>query len=250
MTSSSQALFPPNPPASMTDRREITRNDWTAFSELDTMVDHWARPAWPDGAEAYYWLLPLGSVSELRGQVLACQAALAAVPDLDAVPCELLHLTVHRVGAAASVTREQLAEIAETAANRLKAVEPVHLIIGPLAGSSAAIRYTVSPWHRLFAVRGCLTSATQSVLGAAPESGWRPHVSIAYNALPRAAAPILDRVRALRVQPPVEATVTDIELVKLVRAGHVYRWTTMHRLTLVGTRTTDVRPSGIPAGPA
>jgi len=86
VTRSSQQLFPPDPPTSLTDPTEIARNDWAAFSGLDTLANHWERPAWPDGAQAYYWLVPLGAVPELRTQAQACQEALASVPDLDAVP--------------------------------------------------------------------------------------------------------------------------------------------------------------------
>jgi len=126
-----------------------------------------------------------------------------------------------------------LAGIADVANKRLESVEPIHLFIGPLAGSSGAIRYSVTPWNRLVGVRDELVWATRNVLGGASNTGWRPHVSIAYNARSRVAPPILDRVRELRRQPPTEVTVTDIDLVKLARTGHVYRWTTVRRLTLV-----------------
>lgn len=233
MTRSSQQLFPPDPPASLTDQAEIVRNDWAAFSSLDTLANHWARPAWPDGARAYYWLLPLGGVPELRIQARACQEALASVSDLDPVPGELLHLTLYRVGGASSVTEEQLAGIARAAARRLESVEPIHLFIGPLAGSAGAIRYSVAPWNRLVGLRDELVTATNSVLDGASNSGWRPHVSIAYNARLRAASPLVDRIHELRRQPLMEVTVTEIELVTLARTGRVYKWTTMHRLTLV-----------------
>jgi 2'-5' RNA ligase len=234
VTRSSHQLFPPDPPNSLTDPIEIARNDWAAFSRLETLANHWERPAWPDGAQAYYWLLPLGAVPELRSQAQACQEALASVSDLDAVPRDLLHLTLYRVGPADSVTDEQLTGIAEAAAKRLESVEPMNLFIGPLAGSSGAIRFSVAPWSRLVGVRDELVRATRNVLGGNSNTGWRPHVSIAYNARSRAAAPILDRVRELRRHPPIEAVVTDIELVKLTRTGRVYRWTTVHRLTLAG----------------
>jgi 2'-5' RNA ligase len=159
------------------------------------------------------------------------------VSDLDPVPEELLHLTVYRVGGAAAITAEQLDDIADAAAKRLEAVEPLHLVIGPLAGSSGAIRYSVAPWDRLVGLREDLVSATRGVLGESLDRGWRPHVSIAYNARARAAMPIIERVHELRNQPPAEATITEIGLVKLTRDGRVYRWTTVQQLTL------DVHPN-------
>jgi 2'-5' RNA ligase len=234
VTHSSQHPFPPEPPASLADRAEIIRNDWTAFSRLDTLTNHWQRPAWPDGAQAFYWLLPLGGVPGLRAQALAFMEALASVPDLDPVPSELLHLTISRVGAATAIADEQLTAIATAAADRLKSVEPIHLHIGPLAGSTGAIRFSVTPWSGLMKLRDELVAATRSVLDCPSNAGWRPHVSIAYNTRPRAASLVVDRVRELRAQPPIEITATDVELVKLVRTGRVYQWTTIHRLTLLG----------------
>jgi hypothetical protein len=91
-------LVPPDPPGSMVEPREIVRNDWTAFSGLETLTDHWARPAFPDGAQAYYWLLTLGDDPQLlRSLAETCQAALATLPALDLVPPTLLHLTLCRV---------------------------------------------------------------------------------------------------------------------------------------------------------
>jgi 2'-5' RNA ligase len=221
----------------MTDRAEIIRNDWAAFSSLDRLVNHWKRPAWPDGARAYYWLLPFGAVSELRGEARACQDALASVSDLDLVPGDLLHLTLYRVGTASSVTAEQLAGIADAAATRLASTSPIDLSIGPLAGSTGAIRYTVTPWNHLNGVRSQLTSATSEVLGGASNTGWRPHISIAYNARSRAAAPLIGLVRELRAQPTIDVSVNEIELVELARTGRTYRWMTLHRATLAGTWT-------------
>jgi 2'-5' RNA ligase len=218
----------------MTDPAEIARNDWEAFSSLDRLANHWERPAWPDRAQAYYWLLPLGVDVALRAHARACQQALAPISDLDPVPGELLHLTLYRVGAPSAVTSEQVTGIADAAATRLESFEPLHLFVGPLAGSTGAIRYSVTPWNRLVELRDQLASATRSVLGGDQTAGWRPHVSIAYNARTRAASPIVERVRALRSQPPTEVTATEIELVKLARIGRVYQWKTLHRLILKG----------------
>jgi 2'-5' RNA ligase len=236
---STQQLFPPDPPTSLTDRAEIVRNDWAAFSALDKLINHWERPEWPDGAQAYYWLLPLGAIAALRAQAQACQDALAAVPDLDAVPSELLHLTVYRVGPADATTDEQLASIAEAATRRLESTDPIRLFVGPLAGSAGAVRYSVTPWNRLVEVRDELVRATRSVLGGASNMGWRPHVSIAYNARPRTPAPVLDVVRQLRQQPSTEVAISEVDLVKLTRTGRFYRWTTVHRVNLVECPTSS-----------
>ena len=230
------SLFPPVPPNSLTDAEEIIRNDWAAFSGLDTLTNHWERPAWPDGAKAYYWLLSLGEFPELRARAEACQSALAQVPDLDLVPAALLHLTLCRVGAMADVGDEVLSNVADAAAERVRQWGPMRLSIGPLAGSAGAIRFSVTPWDRLLHLQDELMLARNSVLSAAPNRGLRPHVSIAYNARQRPAASIVEHVRELRGQSPVEVVVTEVDLVRLERDGRVYRWTTSNRVTLNGNQ--------------
>ncbi len=230
------SLFPPVPPSSLTDAGEIIRNDWAAFSGLHSLTNHWERPAWPDGAKAYYWLITLGGHPELRARAEACQSTLEWVPDLDPVPLALLHLTVCRVGSAADLSDEVLSKIADAAAQSTGNFRPMHLSIGPLAGSPGAIRFSVTPWDGLVQLQDELVSARNSVLGRVPNGGLRPHVSVAYNARQRPAAPIVECVRELRGQAPVGVVVDGVDLVKLAREGRVYRWTTSNRLTLNGNK--------------
>lgn len=234
MAASTQHGFPPDPPASLTDAAEIIRNDWAAFSSLERLSNHWMRPAWPEGAQAFYWLIPLRGFTELRAYAQACQQALAPASQIDPVPMDLLHLTLHRVGSANAISERQLAEIAFAATKQLRFSERIRLSIGPLAGSTGAIRFTVTPWIRLATLHDQLVAATHGVVGGAVRTDWRPHVSIAYNNQSRPAVPLVDRIRGLRDHPAVEVTITEIELVKLVRIGRVYEWTTKYRFTLAG----------------
>lgn len=231
-------LFPPTSPTSLTDPAEITRNDWTAFSSLDRLVNHWERPAWPDGAQAYYWILPLSNATELRTRAHSCQERLASLPDLDLVPGEFLHLTLYRVGPV-TIELNQLAAIADAAEKRLASTDPIDLRVGPLAGSTGAIRYTVTPWDQLSGIRNELVSATRSVLGETSDIGWRPHISIAYNAQSRMASLLIDQVRQLREQPMIQIRINEIELVKLTRIGRSYKWTAIRQLNL-DTRSHEV----------
>jgi 2'-5' RNA ligase len=226
--------FSPDPPGSMVEPREIVRNDWTAFSGLETLTDHWARPKWPDGAQAYYWLLSLGDDPQLRSLAETCQAALATLPDLDPVPTTLLHLTLCRVGAVADLDDDQLADVATAASTRIAGRSPIRLSIGPLAGSLGAISFSVTPWNHVLRLRDELVTAQDTVLGGVRKKGLRPHVSIAYNRRLRPASPVVDVVRELRKQPPIETTVAGVDLVTLTRDGHVYRWTPKAQLALNG----------------
>jgi 2'-5' RNA ligase len=229
----SAAPFPLEAPSSVTDPAKIIHNDWTAFSSLETLTDHWSRPAWPDGAQAMYWLLALGDFPDLRARAAQCQAALADVPDLDPVPVEWLHLTLCRVGPVERVAAEALSDIAAATAKRVEGRRPIRLSVGPLAGSAGAVRFTVSPWDQLLHLQEQLVAARDAVLGAGPNNGLRPHVSIAYNARRRAAAPVIKRVRELRDEPSTEIEVSNLDLVVLTRSGRTYKWRPAHRLDLV-----------------
>lgn len=230
----SRSQFPPAEPASLTDAKAIAENDWKAFSGLQMMVDHWARPAWPDGAKAVYWLLSLGGYPHLRASAQSCADALSHVPDLDVVPLDLLHLTLCRVGDAAELSVGAIAAVASSARKRTSQLAPFGVSIGPLAGSAGAIRFTVTPWDRLFLLHGELVAARNSVVGGPEGSGFRPHVSVAYNARRRDAEPIIRYVRALHRNPPVNLTVTRIDLVELRREGRVYGWQLLDQVQLSG----------------
>lgn len=223
----SSSLFPPNPPRSTSKAEDIIRNDWAAFQGLKQLADHWARPAWPDGASAVYWLIDLGWSTDLRAHADACQQNLADIPDLDPVPLGLLHLTICRVGATSEVDDDTAATIAQAAQQRTRTMPPMTLSIGPLAGSAGAVRFSVTPWTELLHLHQDLVAARNAVLGGPPSNGFRPHVSIAYNGRPRLASPLTDRVNRLRHLPPVNVEVTVANLVRLQRDGHVYRWQTI-----------------------
>lgn len=209
--------FPPQPPASLTDPEAIAANDWAAFSGLTMLADHWARPAWPDGAEAIYWIVDLGGQPALRALAAEYQEQLASDPLLDLVPLDLLHLTLHRVALPADATKRQISDVLDVAAARLQARTALTLAAGPLAGSPGAVRFTVSPWRDLLDVQNDLAAGD-------PPRSRRPHVSIAYNSATRPAGPVVDIVRGLRDGRAAAVAVDRIDLVRLRRVGRAYRW--------------------------
>jgi hypothetical protein len=211
------APFPAQPPASLTDQDAIAANDWAAFSDLTMLADHWARPAWPDGAEAVYWIVDLGDQLELRALAADYQAALAADSDLSPVPVGLLHLTMHRVPVPVDTPDSELLAVAGAAADRLCTHRPIALCAGPLAGSPGAVRFTVSPWRDLLGVQAALAVGD-------PPRDRRPHISIAYNGRVRPATPVVDAVRRLRDGRTAVVDIDRVDLVRLRRAGRTYRW--------------------------
>ncbi|WP_328500869.1 2'-5' RNA ligase family protein [Streptomyces sp. NBC_00457] len=221
------AAFPAEPPADPRDPDVIAAHDWTAFSALDAMVDHWARPGWSDGSRAYYWMLTFPGHQELSALALRCQQALAPL-GLDPVPTDGLHITLARVGAPDAVTAGQLENLVRSVEPTLPAPFSIRAI--PLAGSRGAVRLSVGPWQPLLQLHAALTEAarTAGLTPKKPTAVFRPHLSLAYNNRRRAAAPVVEPVALLRTLPPAELPVATVELVELRRDGRQYKWDVLH----------------------
>lgn len=103
LLSADPAAFPTEPPADTHDPAVTAAHDWAAFSALDEMTDHWARPGWSDGSRAYYWMLTFPDDQRLAALAGQCQEELAPL-GLDPVPTDGLHITLARVGTPGVVT--------------------------------------------------------------------------------------------------------------------------------------------------
>jgi len=225
------AAFPAEPPAGTHDPAAIADHDWTAFSALDEMTDHWARPGWADGSRAYYWMLDFPEDQRLAALAERCQEALAPL-GLDPVPTDGLHITLARVGTPDVVTPGQLDNLVRAAEALLPSAFSVRAI--PLAGSRGAVRLSLGPWEPLLHLHQALTEAGSHV-GLAPKrktSAFRPHLSLAYNNRQRPAAPVVEAVSDLRALACVELCVSAAQLVELRREGRTYRWNVRANLPL------------------
>ncbi|WP_328937427.1 2'-5' RNA ligase family protein [Streptomyces tauricus] len=221
--SADPAAFPAEPPADTHDPAVIAAHDWAAFSALDEMTDHWARPGWSDGSRAYYWMLTFSNAQQLAALARRCQEELAPL-GLDPVPADGLHTTLARVGAPGVVTPGQLDSLAKDVEALLPSAFSVRAM--PLAGSRGAVRLSLGPWEPLLLLHHALVKAGSDV-GLAPKkptSAFRPHLSLAYNNRRRSAAPVVAAVSSLRALPAVELSVSVVQLVELRREGRTYRW--------------------------
>ncbi|WP_433358860.1 2'-5' RNA ligase family protein [Streptosporangium sp. CA-115845] len=229
--------FPVEPPPDLVAPQVIAAHDWSAFQALPRMADHWDRPGW-EGGRAFYWMLTFPKELELIEEALACQAAIPA-EGFDLVPAEGLHITMCKVADVAQMDRGRLQGLVAVAAERVPAAFEVQ--VGPLTGSSGALRYSVAPWEPLVELHAVLAQAN------APEDGstasFRPHLGIAYNAQPRPTAPVVEWVAALRERPPVLVTVSRVELVELRRQDSVYRWEVIASLPLAEAGTGEPTPA-------
>ncbi|MGW7237037.1 2'-5' RNA ligase family protein [Streptomyces sp. NPDC054804] len=231
LLSADPAAFPAEPPADTHDPAVTAAHDWAAFSALDEMTDHWARPGWSDGSRAYYWMLTFPDDQRLVALARHCQEQLVPL-GLDPVPTDGLHITLTRVGTPDVVTPGQLDSLARDAETLLPSAFSIRAM--PLAGSRGAVRLSLGPWEPLLRLHHALASAGSDV-GLAPKkptSAFRPHLSLAYNNRRRPAAPVVAAVSGLRALPAVELSVPAVQLVELRREGRTYRWDVRKNLPL------------------
>ena len=207
--------------------------DWAAFAAVSSMVNHWDRPGWRPGRMAYYWYLGFGDQPEVRALAGRCQDVIAA-PHFDLVDGSELHMTLEHVGFAEDVDAERLRVVQRSADRLLTGFGPLEITIGPLAGSTGALRFSAEPRDRLNALRSFLVLANHEsgIPVDSEEQPFRPHVGIAYCNRNTDARPIVAQVEALRTLPRVNVCISEALLVALTRNERSYSWEAVHRIPL------------------
>ncbi|MFE9786523.1 2'-5' RNA ligase family protein [Nocardia salmonicida] len=232
----SNGPFPRRLPDSTSDPEAIARNDWSAFSEIDVLRDHWTVKQWAPGRMGYYWYLTFDD-ADLIERAAECQQALA-IGGVDPVPLDALHITMMGIGSTDDVAEGQIDGLISVAREHLSDVKPFDLAVGPLSGSRSAIRFSVAPWDPLLELHQLLSTCTEEVLRsvASPSSParFRPHLGIAYNNIDRSAVEVIDAVAELRGVERVTVRVNQVEMVVLRREDSTYRWDTRAVLALGG----------------
>lgn len=217
--------FPSAAPASLADIDSIRANDWSAYTGLDCLENHWSLKAWPPEYAAYYWYLTFDS-DALRALAEQCQQRLDSTY-LDPVPPEWLHMTLLKVGSDKAVDVGELPSFVSAARTRLTDFDAFSLQVGPLSGSRSALRFSVTPWDQLSALHSLLRQSVIDVNStASPKQTehFRPHLGIAYNNHRRWSDTVVAEVEALREIEPVGVEVSQVKLVRLKRVDHQYRW--------------------------
>ncbi|WP_256790311.1 2'-5' RNA ligase family protein, partial [Frankia sp. AvcI1] len=137
-----------------------------------------------------------------------------------------LHLTVRRLAFTDEIDTAAVTTVVRRVAQRCRGLPAIGMRVGPLAGSSGAVRFTVTPWEPLVELRAAVDEETAACGLPAVDRRFRPHVGIAYCNRDVPAQPIIRRVAGLRDLPPIEVPVMEIRLVRLYRDGRTYRWDT------------------------
>jgi 2'-5' RNA ligase len=168
---------------------------------------------------------------DLVAQARSCQHALAGL-GMDEVPDDGLHVTMNKIGNCRDVEPDTVDSLARLAHGTLGGSFEIRA--EPMAGSTGAIRFSITPWTLLVELHAALHRAGQriGVPGGKASSLFRPHLGILYNNRDRPAAPVIDTVALLRNRPAVTLPVKRVDLVELRRDGRTYRWRVLHSLPL------------------
>ncbi|MBT1188086.1 2'-5' RNA ligase family protein [Streptomyces sp. CJ_13] len=236
------AAFPQSPPPDLVDPGVIVEHDWRAFSAVERMKDHWARPGWADGHRAYYWMLTFPEAVDLITQARHCQDELAHL-GMDPVPADGLHVTMVRIGSTEAVPESKVRLLAGLAEQLPQ--ESFRITAHPLAGSRGAVRYTLTPWAPLVSLHAALSSIGQraGVPGGSPTSAFRPHLGVQYSNRECAAAPVVESVARLRTVAPIALEIASVDLVELRRTAGppAYRWRVVRSIPLRPAPTRSIR---------
>ncbi len=216
----------------------------------DFMAVHWQwRRGWRPGRRKYAWHFTFDDQPPVRGLAARYQERLAALPGLDPIPAQWLHLTVQAVGFTDEVSDGDVAAIIEAARRRVGALPPARVTIGPALVTPEAILLDVAPVSGLAAIRAGLRAAIGDVWtpGRVPGTeDWMPHVSVAYSHTTAPSEPY-----AAALAGCSESTGTVIRSVRLIILGrdrHVYEWTTRASVELrlrTGQSGSAARQSGL-----
>ncbi|MFB7600813.1 2'-5' RNA ligase family protein [Streptomyces sp. NPDC056160] len=226
--------FPHSPPPDLDSTDLVVDHDWRAFTAVERMTDHWARPGWHEGVRAYYWMLTFPDADALVSRARQCQDALAHL-EMDCVPEDGLHVTLTRIGSTDLVSDNQLEAVAALAARM--PVTAFRAAAHPMAGSRGAVRFSLAPWTPLIRLHAALSEAGRraGVPGGKPTAAFRPHLGVQYSNRERPAAPVIESVARLRTLDPVPLDIDSVELVELWRTNRpapAYRWRVVRSVPL------------------
>ncbi|MFC3499842.1 2'-5' RNA ligase family protein [Micromonospora krabiensis] len=209
---------------------------WAAYQDLPELTEHWYwRPGWRDGREFYTWHLTFEHQPDLHDLTTQLQRQLA-LPGLDLVPLDGLHLTMQGLGFTDEVTDDDVAAIVAEAQRRCADMPPLELSLGPVDPDAEGIGLLVRPWDRVEALRATIRGAIATVWTSVPEpaDGFRPHVTLAYSGAPVPTEPIRAQLAELRHLPVAPVRISEVPLIALRREDRIYRWTTVAVVRLGG----------------
>ena len=213
----------------------------------DYMADHWWwRRGWRPGRRKYTWHFTFDGKQEVHALAASYHARLAALPGLDLIPAQWLHLTTQGVGFTDEVSEEEVAALLEASARRLRGFPAQRVTLGPARVTPEAILLDISPSDALSAIRHELRQAISGVLGQARltgTDGWAPHVSVAYS---HGTGPQAPFEGAIEAGETAQTVISTVQLIVLGRDHRLYEWTTRGGVRLAPGPDHEGGPAGQP----
>ncbi|MFC3964380.1 2'-5' RNA ligase family protein [Nocardia jiangsuensis] len=199
------------------DEHAVTRDHW------------WWRPGWSIGKSFYTWHITFRSASPVRELSDVFAPTLSAVPTMELVSAEGLHITVQGIGFTDVVPRSDVDRIVDATRRNLAELARFTVTIGPPIVDSETIQLPIADPEPLRAVRDRLQTAIAEVWGAAnvPDQGsaYRPHLTVSYST---GVAPIEELRGKLEADQFDGYTITDmvseVSLIELNRDHGRYEW--------------------------
>ncbi len=196
--------------------------------DADEVHDHWWwRPGWEVGQRGYAWHLTFAGQTELHRLAMDYQAALAALPQVDPVPVEWLHLTMQGMGFTSDVSESEHHQLVEAVRPRLAAISAPTLTFSRSVLLPEAVALIPEPAEPVHAIRGAIRAGVAAVWGEDrvpdPDQGFRAHLSVGYVNAPGPAEPILTAMHSVSSAPAI-VPIRAASLIELHRDHRVYQW--------------------------
>lgn len=215
---------------------------------MNGLHDHWVEmPEWLPGRELWAFYLTFDGAHELHTRIEADQAALAGVEGLDMIPRQRLHMSVQGVVFRDLVEQDEIDRLAAAVGTALAGRRMPRLYAGPAMNDYDAVGLPIEPAGEIVAVRDLIRLAAAELIGTdriyqlpESESGFVPHVSIAY-AHREITGPDLAAGLAGTHQGTTAIDARYLSLVGLRRADRAWSWE--HE-----TRLPFAEPSPVTAG--
>jgi 2'-5' RNA ligase len=207
--------------------------DWTR-RHADQLRNHWWwRPGWSLGKRFYTWHLTFDGAEDLHKLVDTYKAVLKGIPGLDPVPQQWLHLTMQGVGFTDQIREDDLNTIIEAVEEELRRLPAVDLTFQRAVVRPESVALPPSPADAVARIRSAIRAGIRDATGDVPESetGFQPHVSLAYHNRDGASADIITALQTVSPKPVV-VRVDSAALIELNRDNSMYEWRTVKELRM------------------
>ncbi|GAB6900129.1 2'-5' RNA ligase family protein [Kineosporia succinea] len=206
--------------------------------------DHWVEmPEWQPGRELWAFYLTFADAHALHARVARDQAALTRVHHLDPIPRPRLHLSVQGIAFRDLVHDAEIERLADVVREAVSRRPLPRLLAGPAANDYDAVSLPVQPAAEIVALRDLVRLTAYDLIGPEriyqlpeSESGFVPHVSIAYSSAEISGEELAAGLEHTSPET-TEIDVRHLSLVALRRANRAWSWQREVRLPFAQATT-------------